>query len=239
MMSRSGRTPSGGHLARWGSATSWDALPGGADTVGSSDNLAVLAALIARESRERRDEQNTGSAGWRPSVDGATDATTAGGATIGSTKLATGLGHRMTLLVVIHLVYAFIACCACAAEVAPRRSVKMTTKVLMAVEATFASSLGIFCFFVFGLTRNQVLWKAISRCRTRCRDVGRQQRSARETAAMSAARSRADGVNMLFSPSSSGTALTAAAPGPRRPRSASRDLQRETYRINSVDVNEM
>ncbi|KAJ8600546.1 hypothetical protein CTAYLR_007929 [Chrysophaeum taylorii] len=184
-----------------------DSLPGGADTLGSNDNLAALAAMVARENREalRRELTN-------PPPDQA------------STKLVATIGHRMMLLIIIHALYAFLACCACVAHLAPS-SGRATKKVLMFVDVTVESSLGIFMFFVFGLTKNQVLWQAITtrvkNAWTSCGDWPvvaprpldeRRRRNGRDLPPITA---------------------------DERRRHHSSALQRDTYHIASVDINEI
>lgn len=94
----------------------FDGLPGCADTIGTNDDLAGLAALIVRENRAalRRGEQ------WTPPTPQDEAAAHC------STKLVTAIGHRMMLLIITHALYAFVACCFCLSQLAPKMA---TTKV--------------------------------------------------------------------------------------------------------------
>lgn len=153
----------------------YDGLPGGADTLGSNNDLAALAALITRENRAalHRGEQ------WTPPT--ALDEAR----TQCSTKLVTAIGHRMMLLIILHALYAFVACCACLSHLAPTSAKMATTKVrshlltlsrasdlvfqvLMFIEATFSSSMGTIVFFIFGLTPNQPLVGLLQRALSVC-----------------------------------------------------------------------
>lgn len=124
-----------------------DDLPGGSDTIGSSSgNLAALAAMIAREERAARGRGET----WtQPTPQDRAAAQC-------STKLVTAIGHRMMLLIILHVLYALIVLLSCLSHLAPD-SAMATTKVVELIEATLSSSMGIIVFFIFGLTPNQPL----------------------------------------------------------------------------------
>lgn len=174
----------------------YDTLPGGNDTVGANDSLAGMAATIARQGVQ--DETNF------------------------STKLATTIGHRMMLLIIVHGLYAFTECCACFGHLAPLRARDTTTRVLFFIAATFSSSLGIFNFFIFGLAKKQPLWRMVSKVRKAfCLPLPQFAYPSTPTRGLSQNQARV------------------ANQPPRDARRRLRDVSRNAYRIDSVDVNEV
>ncbi|KAH8096092.1 hypothetical protein JL720_3442 [Aureococcus anophagefferens] len=142
-----------------------DDLPGGADTLDGTADLAAFGASLGR-----RRQQLSLSFSSLPGDD-PRDAT--------DTRLAAAVGHRLLLFILLHVIHAFLNICACAARLGPRDGfgkAGSTVKVLSLIADTFSSSMGIFIFLVFGLARHQVLWRATSDQLKRLCCVPRRQR---------------------------------------------------------------
>ena len=77
-----------------------------------------------------------------------------------STRLSAALGPRLLLFVLLHASTAFLAAAASASRLATRRTAAVD--VLDLAERTASSLMGTFLFLIFGLAKDQALWRHIA-----------------------------------------------------------------------------